>query len=53
MDRDEAIKLLKGGPEGVSEWNRRREKLEKLPNLVRANLNGANLVRANLSEADL
>ena len=25
MDRDEAIKLLHGGEDGVEEWNRRRK----------------------------
>jgi hypothetical protein len=30
MDRDEPLKLLKGGPERIAEWNRRR-KLEEIP----------------------
>ena len=25
MDRDEALRLLKGGKEGVREWNKRHE----------------------------
>ncbi len=53
MDRDEALKLLKGGPEGIAEWNRRREGREEIPNLSRANLRDANLSGANLSGADL
>src|SRR5512135_1402038 len=53
MDRDEALRLLEGGPEGVAEWNRRRKAGEGIPNLGGANLGGANLCRANLFEADL
>jgi hypothetical protein len=58
MDQDEARKLLKGGPDGVAEWNRRRESGEGIPDLSeailkRANLGGANLGGADLSEADL
>ena len=30
MDRDEALKLLSGGPEGVTEWNRRRDTGEEI-----------------------
>ena len=29
MDREEALKLLKGGPEGVAEWNKRRKAGQK------------------------
>jgi uncharacterized protein YjbI with pentapeptide repeats len=63
MDRDEALELLKGGNEGIAEWNRRRADGETIPvlrwaNLSRANLRGADLniaefSRADLSEADL
>jgi hypothetical protein len=58
MDRDEAIKLLKGGKEGVREWNRRRGNGEKIPGLRQADLSsaifhGANLSRAYLIEAKL
>jgi uncharacterized protein YjbI with pentapeptide repeats len=63
MDRDEAIRLLKGGEEGIAEWNRRREEGEEIPLLVefdvrqadlgRANLRWANLSRANLWGANL
>ncbi len=31
MDRDEALKLLRGGEDGVKEWNRRRKKGEAIP----------------------
>jgi hypothetical protein len=34
MDRDEAIKLLTGGPDGVREWNQRRERNERMPKLL-------------------
>jgi TIR domain/Pentapeptide repeats (8 copies) len=53
MDRDEAIKLLKGGEEGIDEWNQRREALEGIPELNRADLSGALLSGALLSGADL
>ena len=33
MDRDEAIDLLKGGPNGVREWNEWRRNGEELPDL--------------------
>ena len=48
MDRDEALRLLKGGEAGVREWNRRRAAAEGIPHLV-----GAILHRAKLIEADL
>ena len=49
MDRDEALRLLKGGPEGVAKWNRhRRVAGEGIPDL-----RGANLFEANLNLADL
>jgi hypothetical protein len=68
MDRDEALKLLKGGEGGIAEWNRRREDGREIPdvsaddlrafNLRRAYLRliyprPANLRGANLSAADL
>ena len=45
MDRDEAIKLLKGGPDGIREWNRRREHREEIPDL-----SGAILLRDSITE---
>jgi hypothetical protein len=33
MDRDEVLKLPKAGPEGVAEWNRRREADEAIPDV--------------------
>jgi uncharacterized protein YjbI with pentapeptide repeats len=53
MDRDEALRLLRGGREGVREWNRRREEGKAIPDLSKANLRGADLRRANLRKADL
>lgn len=53
MDRDEALRLLKGGEEGVAEWNRMREVGEAIPSLRGANLTRANLHRAALGGAHL
>ncbi len=53
MDRDEALKLLKGGEEGIREWNHRRWAGGAIPDLTHANLSEANLAHANLSGADL
>jgi hypothetical protein len=53
MDPDEAIKLLKGGPEGIAEWNRRRESGEAIPDLIGADLRNADVRGANLSGANL
>ncbi len=43
MVREEAIKLLRGGPDGVAEWNRRRETEEKLPEFSCVDLHGADV----------
>jgi hypothetical protein len=48
MDREEAIKLLKGGKDGIEEWNRACASGEAIPDL-----SGADLRRADLSAADL
>jgi uncharacterized protein YjbI with pentapeptide repeats len=53
MDRDEAIRLLTGGPDLIREWNERRERREIIPNLVGADLHGADLHGADLHGADL
>jgi hypothetical protein len=53
MDRDESLKLLKGGEEGIREWNQRRRADEAIPDLTYADLSEANLVGADLSEANL
>jgi uncharacterized protein YjbI with pentapeptide repeats len=63
LDRDEAIRWLRGGPDGIREWNRRRERDEEIPSLrgadlsvahvIEADLRGAVLSLADLSGADL
>jgi uncharacterized protein YjbI with pentapeptide repeats len=53
MDRDEALRLLNGGPVGVEEWNRRRESGEVVPDLSGADLRGADLRGADLRDAKL
>ena len=53
MDRNEALRLLKGGSEGVAEWNRRRKVGEEIPPLREADLRGAHLIRADLRGAHL
>ena len=58
MDKDEALKLLRGGEEGIAEWNRWREDGREIPDLDGADLHGAILsgailIRAHLSEANL
>ena len=53
MHRDEALKLLKGGPDGIKEWNRRRAAAENIPSLANANLKRAMLSGAHLQGADL
>ncbi|PKK85069.1 MAG: hypothetical protein CVT49_00580 [candidate division Zixibacteria bacterium HGW-Zixibacteria-1] len=53
MDRDEAVKLLRGGPKGIEEWNRRRVEGENVPNLLDVNLRSAILRNANLSRINL
>src|SRR5271157_751771 len=53
MDRDEALKLLKGGEEGIREWNERRQAREVIPDLSKAILSYADLSKANLRGANL
>ncbi len=58
MDREEALRLLRGDEDGIEEWNRLREEGEEIPSLngadlIDADLSRANLSRANLSHADL
>lgn len=43
ITKDEAIKLLRGGKEGIKEWNRRRDAGEEIPNLSGVMLAGARL----------
>jgi hypothetical protein len=55
MDREEAIRLLESGEEGVRKWNAwRAANLEvMLPHLRKADLRGADLRGADLRGADL
>jgi hypothetical protein len=53
MDRDEALKLLRSGPDGVAKWNRRREGGENIPELDNADLPGVELIGINLLGANL
>jgi hypothetical protein len=53
MDRDEAFRLLKGGEDGVREWNQRQLRGEAIPDLRGADLRGADLRAAILREAGL
>jgi len=51
MTLDEALKLLRGGADGIAEWNRCRDEDEEVPSLKGADLRGADLSGANLSGA--
>src|SRR4051812_9429091 len=53
MDRDEALRLLRGGQKGVNEWNWRRNVGESVPDLSEVNLGEADLSRADLSRTGL
>jgi uncharacterized protein YjbI with pentapeptide repeats len=53
MDRDEALRLLKGGLEGAAEWNQRRDAGEEIPDLHGAGLRQARLGSADLRQARL
>jgi len=53
MDRDEAIKLLIGGEEGIKQWNQLRESGLAIPHLANADLSGSNLTGVNLFGANL
>ena len=53
MDRDEALKLLRGGPEGIAEWNRLRVAGEDISDQSGVSLFNANLSSADLSHANL
>ncbi|MBV8384852.1 MAG: pentapeptide repeat-containing protein, partial [Planctomycetaceae bacterium] len=53
MDRDEALRLLKGGLEGAAEWNGRREAGEEIPDLHGADLRQARLGKTDLRQAHL
>lgn len=53
MTRDEALKLLRGGPDGIQEFNELRRNGERLGDLSGAELSSTDLRGANLGIADL
>ena len=53
MDIARAIKLLRGGKDGIQEWNRLRSEGESTPTLSKVNLSGTNLCEADLRGTDL
>ena len=53
MDRDEALRLLRGGPEGIKEWNERARAGDIIPNLSGIDLSGMNMSQVVLSGASL
>ena len=53
MDRDEAERLLKGGEEGIREWNRRRIEGADPPSMRRADLTNTDLTEAAMHGMDL
>ena len=52
MNCDEALRLLKGGPKRIAEWNRRRLHGEPVPELKSVSLRKASLLEANLSRVN-
>ncbi len=48
MDREESIKLLRGGPSGVERWNRFRKSGDTVTDLSKANLSRCDLINVNL-----
>ena len=58
MDRDEVLKLLGGGDQGIAQWNQLRKTGEVIPDLwdvalSKAALDGVDLRRADVRRADL
>lgn len=53
MDREEALRLLRGGEEGIKKWNQWRSEDGGIPDLMKVDLRNANLNRAELSSAHL
>jgi uncharacterized protein YjbI with pentapeptide repeats len=53
VDREEALRLLRSGPEGIGEWNTYRLRGEKIPSLEIPSLRQADLRQAHLRQADL
>jgi uncharacterized protein YjbI with pentapeptide repeats len=53
VDLDQALQMLKGGQDGVAQWNLQRQAGAIIPSLESANLNGANLYGADLRLVNL
>lgn len=53
LTQDEALKMLKGGARGISDWNYLRLNGEAVPSLASLELGGADLRGVNLSMVDL
>src|SRR4051795_2742777 len=53
MNGEEAVELLRGGRQGIAEWNRRRSDGEPIPPLHFADLRFADLRSAHLRYLDL
>ena len=53
MTKEEALKLLRGGEDGIREWNLRREQEEDIPDLRDADLSDVNLSLVDFSCAEL
>ena len=53
MNREAAERLLKGGPDGIREWNSRRANGELIPSLEGIVLHGKRLRGVNFGDADL
>lgn len=53
MDREKALELLRGGADGIPEWNRLRGESEEIPDLSCVVLCDANLIGVNLTRASL
>ncbi len=53
MDREEALRMLRGGRDGVARWNRSRGQGESIPDLSGADLSRMDLRGADLSEVRL
>ncbi len=53
MNKDEALKLLCGGADGIQEWNERRADREKIPILKNISLRRKKLRHANLHRLEL
>lgn len=53
MNKQESLKWLRGGPDGITQWNRFRATRERVFPLQRANLSRAGLANADLHGVDL